>query len=557
MIISFLILFVFATLHRTNEQKKDGVDNSTVMSKSGVGNKIAPSIVNEKDRTDFQQLIAAAVSNAQNQQHNHSQQQQQHKVDYTGQENRRRRIGSGRIVDNYYKENNNCYPLGMDARYMRNELFKESNDGKRMKNWKTGNEFNWKMMSHASSADSDNTDTKSDEPEWANVGVSKNDIIELHGFDGPSTGDDDKLKSDNSSENTSIPLPARSTPSKLMANKTDNAGKLDDYFNFEDFLKLDLPSSVNGAREHDKSESRFSQWFNGQNGQNGSPSRNKINGDFNDMAGSQLKNGTNQFFNSFQPKSNYKKMTTYPNLANAANSAKVRSVGELEADWCPNINRTVTQSSQQEWNAFQYFLNQLNVVASAGKQQQSILKSAQSNYLLNLINKNSENLHQHRWSQNVAMERPDAQLYLHRLVNGEITQLHLLQELNNPRIHQCDRETLVAVLNFCNENQQWLLKQQQQQLKCKEQMSQQLRQLQLWHLRNTQLRSPTPQELQLHTQNVMQNAVLKKQFEEQYRKLQSPKPNQPAQSKFHGNYKNQRYNSKVSLSILPSQVHHC
>lgn len=531
----------------TFEKIENGVENTTVISEGGVGNKNATHTVNERDRTDFQQLIAAAVTNA----------QQQNKIDYAGQENRRRRIGSGRIIENNHyqyeqnnKNNNNFYPMGMDVRYMRNELFRETNnDGKRTKNWKTGNEFGWnnmKMMSHTS-VDSDNTDAKSDEPEWANVGVSKSDIIELHGFDGPSTVcDDDKLKADNSSENTSVTLPARSTPSKPIP-KTDASGKLDDYFNFEDFLKLDLPSNANNAREHDKGESRFSQWF----GQTGSPNRNKINGNFYDIAGSQNQNVTSaqQLFN-LQQKSNLKKMTTFPNLANAG--GKVRSVGELEADWCPNPNpNTQAKKSDfvtpQDLNAFRCFLNQLNMATSAGGKQHNSTNAAQSNYLLNLINKNTEDLYQNQWSEDIVMKRPDAQLFVHRLVNGEITQLHILQQLSNPRIHQRDRETLFAVLNFCNRNQQWLQQQQQLNLKHKEFISQQLRQLQMWQMKNTQARPPTPQELQVHTQNIMQNAVLKKQFEEQYRRFQGgSKPNYNVRYQPNKMNQYQRFNQKVS-----------
>lgn len=75
-----------------------------------------------------------------------------------------------------------------------------------------------------------------------------------------------------------------------------------------------------------------------------------------------------------------------------------------------------------------------------------------------------------------------------------------------------------------NENQQRLVQQQKQQLKYKEQMSQQLRQLQMYQMKNSgHMQPPTPQELQLHTQTIMQNAVYKKQVEDQYRTLQNLK----------------------------------
>lgn len=109
---------------------------------------------NDQVRSNFQQMISAAVSKA-----------QQHNVGYTA---NRRRIGSGRIPDNYTAQDN-VHAIGMDVRYMRNKLFKE--DGKVVKNWKSGIDFNWnntEMATHAS--DTDNADAKSDEPEWAHCG---------------------------------------------------------------------------------------------------------------------------------------------------------------------------------------------------------------------------------------------------------------------------------------------------------------------------------------------------------------------------------------------------
>lgn len=103
----------------------------------------------DQARSNFQQMISAAVSNA-----------QQQNGEYAS---NRRRIGSGRIVDNF-NAHDNVYAIGMDVRYMRNKLFKE--DGKVVKNWK-----DWKHSEMANqTSDTDNTDAKSDEPEWANCG---------------------------------------------------------------------------------------------------------------------------------------------------------------------------------------------------------------------------------------------------------------------------------------------------------------------------------------------------------------------------------------------------
>lgn len=98
-------------------------------------------------------MISAAVSNA-----------NQPNVEYAA--NNRRRIGSGRIVDS---SRENLFPIGMDARYMRNKLFKE--DGKSVKSWKSGIDLPWnnsESVNHATEID--NIDAKSDEPEWANCG---------------------------------------------------------------------------------------------------------------------------------------------------------------------------------------------------------------------------------------------------------------------------------------------------------------------------------------------------------------------------------------------------
>lgn len=132
-----------------------------------------------------------------------------------------------------------------------------------------------------------------------------------------------------------------------------------------------------------------------------------------------------------------------------------------------------------------------------------------------------------------------------------------MQQIGNPSIHQHDRETFLAVFAFCNENQQWLLEQQQQQLKHKEQMSRQLRQLQMIQMKHGSMQSPTPQELQIHTQAIMQNALQKKQIEDQYRNLQNMKfaGNQPKfqsykSNSFAGN--NQPYNhNRFGYKVKP------
>lgn len=329
----------------------------------------------------------------------------------------------------------------------------------------------------------------------------KHDIIELHGFDGPEAEDTQK------SESTVSP-PARSTPSKIGLKKS---GQTDDHFNFDEFFKLDLPAQINASsRDYGAaSESRFSQWF----GRSKLSHQSKLSGNSYDPK------TTQQFFDYHQ-KANQKKM-------NAPN--KLRSVDELEAYWCPNpVKAKEKKSPSMDTNAVRLMLSQL--AAANMKQRSDSMNPAQTNFLLSLINKSAENLYQYRLSQNVIMRRPDAALLLNRLVSGEITQYHILQQISNPSIHQRDRETLLAVFAFCNENQQWLMQQQEQQ-KQKEQISQQLRQLQFIQLKNGHLNQPTPQQLQMHTQAIMQNAMYKKQFEDQYRNFQNSKPKFPSRPK--------------------------
>lgn len=354
----------------------------------------------------------------------------------------------------------------------------------------------------------------------------KHDIIELHGFDGPEPDDTQQ------SESSGPSSPARnSTPSKEASKKITK----DDHFNFEDFLKLDMPPSVNNSREVGTGESRFSQWF----GRKLAPHATAK------FPGNNVEAKSTQQFFDYHKKANQKKM-------NAPN--KVRSVNELEADWCPlnqakpKVDSKPPPQVQPDINAIRMILNQLAMQPIIQKHR--TMSNDQTNYLLSLLNKRAENMYQYRLSQNAIMKRPDAQLLLHRLVNGETTQLHILQQLSNLSIHQRDRETLLAVFNFCNENQQWLLQQQEQQQKHKEQMSQQFRQLQMIHMKSGNMQ-PTMQELQFHTANVMQNALYKKQFDDQYRNLQNLKagPQSKANS-YMPNQSHNRYNYKVRIGTF-------
>lgn len=212
----------------------------------------------------------------------------------------------------------------------------------------------------------------------------KHDVIELHGFDGPE--DDGTEKSESTA---SVSPPARSTPSKVGAKKPM---KSDEHFNFDEFLKLDLPPSVNCSREPTNGESRFSQWF----------GRDKLSHS-NKFAGNAHESKATQQLFDYHQKMNQKK-------ANAPN--KLRSVNELEANWCPNQTKVTQPKTAQptvDVNSIRMILNQLAASSMTEKQQRS-MNAAQTNFLLGLINKGTENLYQYRLTQNAIMKRPDAQL---------------------------------------------------------------------------------------------------------------------------------------------------
>lgn len=150
----FRFSFLFASRsslspHKNCAKLENGASDDAIASKGGVAEKDSS---NEQTRSNFQQMISAAVSNA-----------QQQNMEYAF-NNNRRRIGSGRIVDSTRE---NLFPIGMDARYMRNKLFKE--DGKSLKSSKSGIDLHWNDSANHP-ADIDNIDAKSDEPEWANCG---------------------------------------------------------------------------------------------------------------------------------------------------------------------------------------------------------------------------------------------------------------------------------------------------------------------------------------------------------------------------------------------------
>ncbi|XP_049838470.1 eukaryotic translation initiation factor 4E transporter isoform X32 [Schistocerca gregaria] len=134
------------------------------------------------------------------------------------------------------------------------------------------------------------------------------------------------------------------------------------------------------------------------------------------------------------------------------------------------------------------------------------------------------------------LQRPEAKAILQGLRYGEITSHHLVQQLQNPAMQHRHREVLLSILKMQMQQgivhrtasphlhagqapellHQMMLQQQQQQ--------HQQQQIRIPSpLNNVVPRVPSPRELQLHTQNIMQSALIKKKLEEQrenYRKRQ-------------------------------------
>lgn len=330
--------------------------------------------------------------------------------------------------------------------------------------------------------------------------ISQDDVMELGGFQ-DNIGDmdvGDKYKS-SSKENMAAGSgrgtpPVNSTPTKMDASSlgrhlhNGNGQKhvTNENFNFEDFLKLDL--NGHGSRETGKCESRFTRWF-----RKDSPSKHsKTASDMTDTAFT----SADQFFELMQ-----KSKKVPSNLVGM--SSQFRSVEDLEADICvPNGGFHANNATAASDMAAMRMMNQFNMAQNAQKQVT----------LQDIMNKNAYDLFQMQLAQEQILRRPDAQQILQRLTRNEISLWHVLQLLGNPNITPYDRDSLMAVINFCNGNNrlQDAIKQQseaQLQQRCRQYMRG-------ISAHNVFQRPPTPQELQVHTQAIMQKAMLKKQLEQ-------------------------------------------
>ncbi|KAJ8936844.1 hypothetical protein NQ314_012160 [Rhamnusium bicolor] len=158
------------------------------------------------------------------------------------------------------------------------------------------------------------------------------------------------------------------------------------------------------------------------------------------------------------------------------------------------------------------------------------------------------------------LNRPEAQAILQGLKRGEITTQHLYQQLANPALQPRHREMLVTILKMQGGGggygpsprvlspvppHHMFQQQQQQQLRVSPLPPNAMHQ-----------RIPSPRELQVHTQNILQRALIKKKLEEQqenYRKKQEMQRGQsPNTNNTQGPAKS--VSSPTPLAFTPTSV---
>ncbi|KAG5868188.1 hypothetical protein JTB14_030261 [Gonioctena quinquepunctata] len=156
------------------------------------------------------------------------------------------------------------------------------------------------------------------------------------------------------------------------------------------------------------------------------------------------------------------------------------------------------------------------------------------------------------------LNRPEAQAILQGLKRGEITTQHLYQQLSNPALQPRHREMLMTILKIQGAGygpsprvlspvppHHMFQQQQQQQLRVSPLPPNAMHQ-----------RIPSPRELQVHTQNILQRALIKKKLEEQqenYRKKQEMQRGQsPNTNSVQGPAKS--LSSPTQLAFTPTSV---
>ncbi|XP_050499218.1 eukaryotic translation initiation factor 4E transporter-like isoform X3 [Diabrotica virgifera virgifera] len=161
------------------------------------------------------------------------------------------------------------------------------------------------------------------------------------------------------------------------------------------------------------------------------------------------------------------------------------------------------------------------------------------------------------------LNRPEAQAILQGLKRGEITTQHLYQQLANPALQPRHREMLINVLKYHGGGgfgpsprvlspvpPHHMFQQQQQQ-----QQQQQLRVSPLPPNAMHQ-RIPSPRELQVHTQNILQRALIKKKLEEQQENYRKKQELQRGQSPSNGlnQAPTKNVTSPTPLAFTPTSV---
>lgn len=131
------------------------------------------------------------------------------------------------------------------------------------------------------------------------------------------------------------------------------------------------------------------------------------------------------------------------------------------------------------------------------------------------------------------LQRPEAQAIVRGLQTGEITAQHLMQQLSNPGLQSRHREVLLTILRLHQHQRQM----GESPLPGPQHLivpghHQPLRLSPLPH-QGVPVRIPSPRELAVHTQSIMQSALIKKKLEEQrensrrHHQLQQPKQPTP------------------------------
>ncbi|XP_056637845.1 eukaryotic translation initiation factor 4E transporter-like isoform X2 [Diorhabda sublineata] len=202
---------------------------------------------------------------------------------------------------------------------------------------------------------------------------------------------------------------------------------------------------------------------------------------------------------------------TTPHLLGASNINMGNIQHHVSNDLTMKLQQAQFQQQQQQKQQMDMLNKLINATTSVHPQQ------LRASPLHDLVMQQSRDL----------LNRPEAQAILQGLKRGEITTQHLYQQLANPALQPRHREMLMTILKIHGNGgfgpsprvlspvpppHHMFQQQQQQQLRVSPLPPNAMHQ-----------RIPSPRELQVHTQNILQRALIKKKLEEQqenYRKKQ-------------------------------------